>query len=102
MTPWYRGRAGSLVPARDPAALANAIAALVADPALRARLGTQARQRVERHFSLETCVQRYVNVYRRAGDIGRTPVRAIIDPPVEQAILRHGPAELLPARPGSD
>ena len=46
------GKAGHLVPARDPAALRAAIAAAIADrPALH-RLGDVARRHVEDHFSL--------------------------------------------------
>lgn len=41
---------GLLVPPRDPAALAAAIERLLADPALRRRLGAAARETVARHF----------------------------------------------------
>jgi glycosyltransferase involved in cell wall biosynthesis len=55
---------GALVPPADPRALADAIAALLADPAgLRAR-GTEARRRVVERFSLGRLVDRHVEVYR--------------------------------------
>jgi glycosyltransferase involved in cell wall biosynthesis len=45
------GRSGLLVPPGDPAALARATLALLADPALRARLGQGARARVAQHYT---------------------------------------------------
>lgn len=47
------GRAGMVVPADDPAALADALLKLAGDPALRERLGSAARERVARRFTLE-------------------------------------------------
>jgi glycosyltransferase involved in cell wall biosynthesis len=46
------GETGFLVPCRDPAALAQRVASLAADPGLRRRLGLAGRQRFEREFSL--------------------------------------------------
>ncbi len=57
---------GALVPPRDPVALARALAPLVADPALRERLGAAARRRVERDFSVEAFRQAHLDVYRAA------------------------------------
>lgn len=57
------GISGLLVPARDPAALAEAILKLSADPGLRRRVGQHARTRVERLFSIGLCTQRYLNLY---------------------------------------
>lgn len=81
------GESGLLVPARDPAALAAAILELSADPRLRERLGQAARARVERLFGIETCTQRYLNLYRGLlrsdgpisellGPLSHDPVRA--------------------------
>ncbi len=47
------GETGVLVPVRDPAGLADGLARLKADPALRARVGARARVEVERRFSEE-------------------------------------------------
>jgi glycosyltransferase involved in cell wall biosynthesis len=46
---------GLLVPQRDPEALANAIASLLADPERRARLGREAAATVRRRFDVNTC-----------------------------------------------
>jgi glycosyltransferase involved in cell wall biosynthesis len=70
---------GLLVPARNPAALATAIAELCDDSGLRERLGVAARKRAQDHFSLARCVQRYLNLYRRLPDQGRGPVQLMID-----------------------
>jgi glycosyltransferase involved in cell wall biosynthesis len=57
---------GALVAPRDPVALAAALARLVADPALRERLGAAARRRVERDFSIDAFRQAHLDVYRAA------------------------------------
>ena len=57
------GVSGVLVPAGDPAALAEAILALRADPERAARLGRAARARAGR-MPLEAVAQRYVELYR--------------------------------------
>jgi colanic acid/amylovoran biosynthesis glycosyltransferase len=49
------GVQGILVQPSDAIALADALAALAADPALRARLGEAARERVSRHFDVRQC-----------------------------------------------
>lgn len=55
---------GRVVPSRDPAALADAWGDLLdAGPDERARLGSEARQRVETHFNLPEIVLRYQDVY---------------------------------------
>jgi glycosyltransferase involved in cell wall biosynthesis len=59
------GDTGLLVPPRDPARLAAALERLLADPALRRRLGSNGRERVREHFGLEAFQQRHVAVYRR-------------------------------------
>jgi len=57
------GRAGVLVPARDPAALAEAIDALLADPASRARQAAAAREGLG-HYRVERMVGETVALYR--------------------------------------
>jgi glycosyltransferase involved in cell wall biosynthesis len=54
------GVTGLLVPPRDRDALARALAWLVGDPALRARLGEAGRERTLRDFSLDRGIDRLV------------------------------------------
>ena len=60
------GRTGTIVPERDPAALARAIGALLADPERRARLGAAGRAAVEARFGWETAAARFEAAYDRA------------------------------------
>ena len=57
---------GVLVPAGNPAALADAIAGLLGDPDRRAQLGRAAAARVAARFSREAFFERLSEVYRRA------------------------------------
>ena len=59
------GDTGLLVPPHDPVPLAAALERLLADPALRRRLGASGRARVREHFGLEAFQQAHVDVYRR-------------------------------------
>ena len=54
---------GLLVPPGDSIALGAAIGRLLGDPALRARLGDNARRRVRAEFSIDAMVQRYAALY---------------------------------------
>jgi glycosyltransferase involved in cell wall biosynthesis len=58
------GENGLLVPPRDPRALAEAIATLLKDPALRARMGARGREIAVQEFSEERVVQETMSVYR--------------------------------------
>jgi len=57
---------GVLVEAGEAGALAAELAALSGSPGRRLELGSFARQRVERHFSLDRMVREYSLVYRNA------------------------------------
>ncbi len=58
------GRTGLLVPAGQPAALADALRRLLHDAALRGRLGTAALRHVERCCNADVITEQYENVYR--------------------------------------
>jgi len=62
---------GLVVPERDPAALAAAIARLLADPELARRLGAAARARVERELTWERTAERFEAVFRVAAGAER-------------------------------
>jgi glycosyltransferase involved in cell wall biosynthesis len=72
------GETGSLVPVRDPRALAAAILRLAQDPDLRASFGEAGRRRVEQRFSLQACVDRYERLYRALGEADPLPVSIIL------------------------
>ena len=63
--PWVNrhGETGLTVPPGDERALADAIAALVADPSLRARMGAAGRARVDAEFTLERMAERTTALY---------------------------------------
>lgn len=58
-----RDRAGLIVPARNPQALAAAISRLAGDPQQCIRFGQAGKQRVVQHFALEACVRGYREIY---------------------------------------
>lgn len=57
------GAAGMLVPPGDAPALANALAAVLADPARARRLGAAAARRAAEEYTLTRMVERYVALY---------------------------------------
>ena len=57
---------GLLVAPRNAAALGDAIRRLKAEPALRVRLGEQARRLQRERYSLEAMTESYLEVYREA------------------------------------
>lgn len=64
---WLLGEAGSVVPPRDPAALARALQSLIdAGPEERLRLGRSGRERVRAHFSLPTVARLYAALLHKA------------------------------------
>ena len=60
------GIGGRIVPGRNPAALAEAIAALRDDPQTRRAMGKAGRQRIERDFSLRRSAEAFDALYRKA------------------------------------
>jgi glycosyltransferase involved in cell wall biosynthesis len=59
------GETGFLVPEQDPGALAAALARLACDPALRARMGAAARDRIERELGWPPLARRYLEHFER-------------------------------------
>jgi len=57
------GAMGTLVPARDPQRLAEALAAYVRDPALAAAHGAAGRAHVERRYSMRAMLDSYIALY---------------------------------------
>ena len=57
------GHAGRLVPPRDPRAMAEAIADVLADPARAAAMGRAARARVERSFRWSDAAAQLIEVF---------------------------------------
>lgn len=57
------GETGTLVPPSEPEALRRALSRYLERPKLRREHGEAARARVERHFSLDEMVRKYVSVY---------------------------------------
>ena len=66
---------GLLVPPRDAGALRNAILRLLADPGLRARLGTAARERARERFSWPVATAATLAAYDAALSPGHVPTR---------------------------
>ncbi len=60
------GVTGILVPPRDPAAIADALEGLLADPARRRRLGRAGRDRMEHGYAWSTVAARTAEAYRAA------------------------------------
>jgi glycosyltransferase involved in cell wall biosynthesis len=57
------GKTGLLIPPRDAAALARALARLLSDPVLARQLGTNARAHVREHFSLDRLGREINEIY---------------------------------------
>lgn len=59
------GKSGLLVPEADPAALADALATLVTDEALRRRMGRASRERIENELGWPHLARRYIAHFSR-------------------------------------
>ena len=59
------GQVGRLVPTRDPAGLAAAVAELLVDHNLAARLGRAGRSRIAQRFSLDKMVSEHLTLFER-------------------------------------
>ena len=59
------GETGLLVDPANPRMLADAIHRLASDPALRARLGANAREKVAREFAPDACAQQLISLFDR-------------------------------------
>ena len=66
------GTDGLLVPPRNASALADAVIHLLEDESLRHRLGGQGRRKVLKHYTWETVVARFRQVYEQAAMKGAT------------------------------
>ena len=77
------GKAGFLVPADDPAALADRLACLQRDPGLRARMSRAALDRVRRHFTWEGVAEHVAALY--ADTVRAAPIVAPARPSVRPA-----------------
>ena len=69
------GETGVLVPPEDPDALAAALDRVLADPALRERLGRAAAARVEREFDLGRVAERFMALHAEMAGAGPSGAR---------------------------
>jgi glycosyltransferase involved in cell wall biosynthesis len=80
------GFSGRVVPAGDPGALADAVAELLANPALRARYGRNALRHARRHFDRRANARRLVELLQLVephATVGRLPT---VLPTVEEGV----------------
>ena len=95
-TAWVMGDTGTLVPPKDPQALATtAIKVLTLPVEERQTLGHQARTRIESHFSLPTILTHFDTLLSAHGSadtpVRPTPIGAAALPKVVQASCLHSP-----------
>jgi rhamnosyl/mannosyltransferase len=75
------GVTGTIVPANDSAALGAALVRLLADPALRARMGAAGRQRVREKFTTEVMMRGMDQLYAEALQRVGPPAHRVISGP---------------------
>ena len=61
-------KCGIVVPPSDSSRLAEAIRSLVVNSTLRAELGTKAKQRISKDFSIQTTIDSYKSLYRQLAE----------------------------------
>jgi PEP-CTERM/exosortase A-associated glycosyltransferase len=81
------GETGVTFPAGDAAALARACLSLLEDPALRRRLGEQAREWIDRHRQWPVLVERYLKIYGRLAE-----QTSFVEPVSDEQIAAAGAA----------
>ena len=81
------GETGFLVAPRDPAALAERIGRLLADPALAREMGERGRRRQQEHFSREAMVAAVTGLYERL-----LTAKGVSVPAAEPTAAAAGPA----------
>ncbi|MFE4663717.1 GT4 family glycosyltransferase PelF [Streptomyces sp. NPDC056716] len=86
------GRAGLVVPPRDPELMANAALELLADPQRRRMMGEAARARVIEQFTLRQTVDTFRSIYLELASSGRMrrPVAHQQEPVVGTAVISTG------------
>ena len=67
------GVTGLLVPAEDAGALRDAIASLIKDEELRARMASAGRERMQNEFAIDTMADKHVALYETIQNEKRTP-----------------------------
>jgi glycosyltransferase involved in cell wall biosynthesis len=78
--PWQVCERGVQVRPGDPEAFADALAHLVADPALRKSLGGRGREYVERHYSVERLVSDVLGLYEELAGVGASSPESVTPP----------------------
>jgi glycosyltransferase involved in cell wall biosynthesis len=74
---WQVCERGVQVRPGDPEAFADALAHLVADPALRKSLGGRGREYVERHYSVERLVSDVLGLYEELAGVGASSPKSV-------------------------
>ena len=64
----HHGVNGLLVESEDYQSMAQALLTLLSDPALALQYGYAARETIEKHYSFEQIVDRYIEIYQRIAD----------------------------------